>query len=217
MAKKRFMHLLDELSGFLKNEKADEFIDHLKNLVGQRPDESVLAHNSIDQWPLPKEIKKDSKAIALFSDGACRGNPGPGAWAIMAQDGTGKLLFESSGVEFQTTNNKMELNGAIESLKQIKEYFQENGMKLSSHHFYLYSDSKYVVDGIVKWVPNWKKKNWKKADNKTVENVEYWKDLDQIFSEIKNVSFNWVKGHAGHPQNEHCDRLANEALDNAGL
>jgi len=152
----------------------------------------------------------NSDEIALYSDGACRGNPGPGSWAFIAQNHEGELVHSSSGVSKLTTNNKMELQGVIEGLLFVSDQPQ-NFKKI-----FFYTDSKYVVDGITSWVKGWKRRGWKKADKKAPENLEQWQELDQL-NEKFNVEFIWVKGHAGHPQNELCDRLANEALDAQGF
>ena len=152
----------------------------------------------------------NSDEIALYSDGACRGNPGPGSWAFIAQNHEGELVYSSSGVSKLTTNNKMELQGVIEGLLFVSDQPQ-NFKKI-----FFYTDSKYVVDGITSWVKGWKRRGWKKADKKAPENLEQWQELDQL-NEKFNVEFIWVKGHAGHPQNELCDRLANEALDAQGF
>ena len=152
----------------------------------------------------------NSDEIALYSDRACRGSPGPGSWAFIAQNHEGELVHSSSGVSKLTTNNKMELQGVIEGLLFVSDQPQ-NFKKI-----FFYTDSKYVVDGITSWVKGWKRRGWKKADKKAPENLEQWQELDQL-NEKFNVEFIWVKGHAGHPQNELCDRLANEALDAQGF
>ncbi len=170
-----------------------------------------------DEFYLPDDMIKRPLCYALFSDGACRGNPGPGAWGAIGQDFKGNLLFEASGVEFKTTNNRMELEGAIQALVALQKECEENKESSEEIQAYLYSDSKYVVDGMNQWVVNWKKRGWKKADKKEPENVDRWKRLDELASEFYKVHFKWVKGHDGHPQNERCDELANVALDEAGL
>ena len=166
---------------------------------------------------LPDDMAKEPLSYALFSDGACRGNPGPGAWGAIGQDSQGELFFEASGVDYRTTNNKMELEGAIQALEALQKECEENKTPSGEVKAYLYSDSKYVVDGMNQWVVNWKKRGWKKADKKEPENVDRWKKLDELASEFYKVHFRWVKGHDGHPQNERCDELANVALDEAGL
>lgn len=165
-----------------------------------------------DPYPIPADIKIKERAYALFSDGACRGNPGPGSWASMGQDQSGKVLFEIFGVQERTTNNQMEIQGAIEALLELKRIIQSSGQSLDCEVF-LFSDSKYVVEGMELWVPGWKKRGWKKSDNKIPENLERWQKLDELKNEFPSLHFIWVRGHAGHPQNERCDQLANSALD----
>lgn len=152
-----------------------------------------------------------SKQINVYSDGACRGNPGPGSWACFAKDDQGEILFEKTGVETNTTNNKMEMKGVIEGLREI---IAQNKQDLSIEYF---TDSKYVVSGLQEWMPNWKRRGWKKADKKTPENVELWKELDALSEKFHGLTLTWVKGHAGHAENEKCDQMANEALDDAGF
>jgi len=159
-------------------------------------------------FSLPPEIVNyPQDALALFCDGACRGNPGPGSFAYMGQEKNGNIIFQGSGVEMNTTNNRMELMGAIKSLQEVKE------LGLNDIATTLYSDSRYVVDGLMQWIPNWKSRGWKKADGKAPENLDLWQTLEQIASEFPKLNMQWVKGHAGHPQNEFCDSLANQTLD----
>ena len=136
------------------------------------------------------------KEIEIYTDGACSGNPGKGGWgAVLVYKGNEK---EISGGSPDTTNNRMELTAVIEALKQLKEPCKVT----------LTTDSKYVCDAINKgWVYSWKKKGWRKSDNKPALNVDLWeKLLEQL--EIHKVEFCWVKGHNGHPYNERCDELA---------
>ena len=179
-----------------------------KKIKAQALDDEVIPTDE-EPFPLPEDIKIKKKAFALFADGACRGNPGPGSWASMGQDQSGKVLFEVFGVENQTTNNQMEIQAAIEGLLELKRII---GSPLDCEIF-LFSDSKYVVEGMEKWIPEWKKRGWKKADNKIPENLNRWQKLDEIKGFFPRLQFIWVKGHAGHPQNERCDQLANHALD----
>ena len=135
------------------------------------------------------------KQIEMFTDGACSGNPGPGGWgAILRFNDTVKEL---SGGEADTTNNRMELMAAIEGLNALKEPCTVD----------LYTDSNYVRDGISKWIHGWKKNGWKTADKKPVKNGELWQGLDEANRRHK-VTWHWVKGHAGHPENERADELA---------
>ena len=136
------------------------------------------------------------KTVEIFTDGACSGNPGPGGYgAILRFEGREK---EISGGEAQTTNNRMELTAVIVALEALKFPCK----------VILTTDSKYVVDSITKgWVYGWKKRGWIKSDKKPALNVDLWEKLLPLL-EIHQVQFNWVKGHAGHPENERCDRLA---------
>lgn len=136
------------------------------------------------------------KQIELFTDGACSGNPGPGGWgAILRYQGVEKEL---SGGEPNTTNNRMELSAAIEGLAALKEPCRVT----------LCSDSKYLTDGITKgWARSWKKNGWRKADKKPALNADLWEKL-LVLLDIHDVDIVWVKGHAGHPENERCDALA---------
>ena len=141
------------------------------------------------------------KHINLYTDGACRGNPGRGGWgAILVFEGHEKEL---SGGEKSTTNNRMELTAAIEGLRAIKYPCEVT----------LTSDSKYLVDAIEKnWLVSWKRKGWKKADGKSVLNIDLWQALDEELTRHK-VTFVWVKGHEGHAYNERCDALATAYAD----
>ncbi len=136
------------------------------------------------------------KHVELFTDGACSGNPGPGGWgAILRYQGVEKEL---SGGEANTTNNRMELSAAIEGLAALKE----------SCHVTLTSDSKYLTDGVTKgWARSWKRNGWRKADKKLALNADLW---DRLLTQLDrhDVKIVWVKGHAGHPENERCDALA---------
>ena len=138
------------------------------------------------------------KKIQIFTDGACSGNPGPGGWgAVLRYNGVEKELY---GGEKETTNNRMELTAVISALKALKEPCEVT----------LTTDSKYVCDSVVRgWVYSWQKNNWRKSDKKPALNVALWEQLLELL-EKHNVTFNWVKGHAGHPENERCDKLAVE-------
>ena len=136
------------------------------------------------------------KTVEIFSDGACSGNPGPGGYGVVLRFGSAEK--ELSGGESSTTNNRMELTGVIEGLSALKEPCR----------VILTTDSKYVVDSGTKgWVYGWKKKGWIKSDKKPALNVDLWEKLLPLL-EKHDVTFNWVKGHAGHPETERCDRLA---------
>jgi ribonuclease HI len=140
------------------------------------------------------------KQVIIYTDGACRGNPGPGGWgALIKFDGTEMEIF---GGQKNTTNNQMELSASIEGLNALKE-------KCSVE---LFTDSKYVMDGITQWITNWKKNNWRTAAKKDVKNRELWQELDQLIS-YHQVQWHWVKGHSGDAGNEQADFLANKGID----
>jgi ribonuclease HI len=140
------------------------------------------------------------KHVTIYTDGACRGNPGPGGWGVLLRYGKKeKTLF---GGESSTTNNRMELMAAIQALAALREPCLIE----------LYTDSQYVQKGISEWLPGWKKKNWKKADKKPVKNADLWQLLDHEASRHQ-VSWHWVKGHSDHPENDRADALANQAID----
>jgi ribonuclease HI len=163
--------------------------------------------------PLPQEISSEPEMIAIYSDGGCRGNPGPGAYAYLAQTHNGEVLAEGVDYESLTTNNKMELQGPISALQKLTELLPEKGRDPLLTRIKVLTDSKYVVEGMKSWVPGWKARGWKKADGKPPENLSFWQELDEIRTHFMEVQWEWVKGHAGHPQNEYCDRKANEAMD----
>lgn len=139
------------------------------------------------------------KRVEIFTDGACLGNPGPGGWgAILRYNNVEKEL---SGNEENTTNNKMELTAVISALSALKE----------PCNITLYTDSRYVMDGIEKWIINWKQNGWKTANKKApVKNLELWQKLDELQTQ-HDIRWVWVKGHAGHKENERCDELARTA------
>jgi ribonuclease HI len=167
--------------------------------------------------PVPSEIASHPEMIAVYSDGGCRGNPGPGAFAFLVQTHNGDVLAEGVDFEAVTTNNKMELQGPLMALQRLTVVLPEKGRDPMLTRVKVLTDSKYVVDGMKSWVAGWKARGWKKADGKPPENLSYWQDLDQIRTKFMEVQWEWVKGHAGHPQNEYCDRKANEAMDENSL
>ncbi|MBK8770891.1 MAG: ribonuclease HI [Rhizobiales bacterium] len=137
--------------------------------------------------------------VVIHTDGACSGNPGPGGWgAILDYNGTRKELF---GGEPDTTNNRMELKAAIEALNALKRACAVE----------MHVDSNYVKDGITKWIFGWKKNGWKTADKKPVKNVELWQALDEAIKRHE-ISWHWVKGHDGNPDNERADELARQGI-----
>jgi ribonuclease HI len=140
------------------------------------------------------------KTVEAFTDGACRGNPGPGGWGVLMR--AGGHVKELSGGELATTNNRMELTAAIEALAALKERCRVD----------LHTDSTYVRSGITEWMPRWRLRGWRTADRKPVKNQDLWLLL-AAQAERHDVQWHWVKGHAGHPGNERADALANEGLD----
>ena len=140
--------------------------------------------------------------VDLFTDGSCRGNPGPGGWGVLMRwRGVEKEL---AGGDPETTNNRMELMAAIQGLQALKR-----GVRARLH-----TDSTYVCDGITEWIHGWKRNGWKTASNKPVKNVDLWQRLDDALAGHE-VEWIWVKGHAGHPENERADALARGAIDEA--
>lgn len=209
---KRYLTTLKkELNDLVSQSAFKEIEQAIENLKEEEKDPLDTS-----TFETPKQILGKDKAIAIFSDGACRGNPGPGAWACVAQDYSGHILFELSEVDKHTTNNRMELLGAYEGMMFLKNYLLKQSQSANQIELHVFTDSQYLVNGMNSWVLGWKNRGWKKADNKVPENVEIWQNLDNIKTEFKSVMFHWVKGHAGHPQNEFCDKLANLALDNEG-
>ena len=142
--------------------------------------------------------------VELFTDGACSGNPGPGGWAYLLRHPASGTERHSNGGEPETTNNRMELSAVIEGLGAIK----------SPSVVELYSDSKYVLDGLNSWLDNWIRRGWKTAAKKPVKNEDLWRTLDEL-RRVHELRFHWVKGHDGHAENELVDRLAVEARDAA--
>jgi ribonuclease HI len=140
------------------------------------------------------------KHVEIFTDGACRGNPGPGGWgALLRFNSNEKTLY---GGEPETTNNRMELTAAIEGLKALKQKCQVD----------LTTDSQYVRKGITQWLANWKRNGWRTASKTPVKNADLWRALDEL-SQQHQISWHWVKGHAGHRENEIADQLANRGID----
>lgn len=143
------------------------------------------------------------KRVELFTDGACKGNPGPGGWGALLR--MGQHEKELSGSEPETTNNRMEMMAVIRGLDALKQPCQVD----------IYSDSKYVIDGITKWVHGWRKRGWINAAKKPVLNKDLWHDLIEA-SERHTIKWHWVRGHSGHPENERVDKLASDEAERAG-
>jgi ribonuclease HI len=140
------------------------------------------------------------KQLEIFTDGACKGNPGPGGWGAVIR--YGKHEKEISGSDPDTTNNRMELSATIQALKILIEPCEVK----------LHTDSRYVIDGITKWIQGWQRNGWKNASKQPVSNIDLWHDLIEATARHQ-VEWIWVKGHNGHPENERADRLASDAAD----
>jgi ribonuclease HI len=137
--------------------------------------------------------------VEIYSDGACRGNPGPGGWGVLLRyDGREKELW---GGEAATTNNRMELMAAIRALEALKRPSRVR----------LYTDSLYVMKGISSWIRDWKRRGWRTAEKKPVKNEDLWRRLDELAAKHE-IEWHWVRGHAGHPENERADELANRGI-----
>ncbi|HHX83086.1 MAG TPA: ribonuclease HI [Pseudomonadaceae bacterium] len=140
------------------------------------------------------------KTVVLYTDGACRGNPGPGGWgAVLEYNGNVRTLH---GGEPATTNNRMEMTAVIKGLEALKTSCQVK----------IVTDSRYVLQGMTEWLPNWKKKGWRTAGGKPVMNSDLWQLLEKVAARHQ-LQWQWVKGHSGHPQNEQADQLANLGID----
>ena len=142
----------------------------------------------------------EKSSVVIYTDGACRGNPGPGGWGVLLMNGESEK--ELCGGQALTTNNRMELTAAIEALNALKR----------PCNVQLYTDSEYVRRGISEWLPVWRARKWRTAAGKPVKNEDLWRALDDA-QQRHDVTFHWVKGHSGHPQNERADRLANLGID----
>jgi ribonuclease HI len=142
------------------------------------------------------------RRVTIYTDGACLGNPGPGGWAALLIDAEGRR--EISGFEPSTTNNRMELRAAVEGLQALDAPAEVD----------LHTDSQYLRNGMAEWMARWKRNGWRTADKKPVKNTDLWQTLDALAARHV-VRWHWVRGHAGHPENERCDELANEAIRRA--
>ncbi len=145
-----------------------------------------------------------TRVVEIYTDGACRGNPGPGGWGAVLIAGRHRKTLHGSDPE--TTNNRMELTAAIEALNALK----------GSRKVRLHTDSKYVMDGITSWMANWKKRDWKTTAKKPVKNKDLWQALDEA-AERHDIDWVWVRGHVGNPGNEEADALANRGADEVSL
>ncbi len=196
------------------SEECSQAFETLKKYIALLPEDKEKLVES-GPLPVPVELSGIPQGIAVFTDGGCRGNPGPGAYAYVIQDQEGVVLEEGAAVDKFTTNNKMELSGVIEGLKNLKQLLPTISRDPLLQRVVVVTDSKYVVDGMNSWVDGWKSRGWKKADGKAPENVDLWMSLDRTVPSFFQVKFQWVRGHGGHPQNERCDQLANKAMDEA--
>lgn len=158
--------------------------------------------NEVTDPLLPTEALSADElpTVEIWSDGGCRGNPGPGGWGALLICGDREKTL--SGAEARTTNNRMELTGAMRALEALKRPCVVQ----------LYTDSEYVKKGITEWLPGWKKRNWMTADRQPVRNADLWRRLDEI-NQKHRVTWHWVRGHSGVEKNERVDQLANEAMD----
>lgn len=145
-----------------------------------------------------------TQAIEIYTDGACRGNPGPGGWGVLLIAGKHRKTLHGGAPE--TTNNRMELTAAIEALNTLER----------PSRVILHTDSRYVMDGINDWMPNWKKRGWKTAARKPVKNQDLWQALDDAVGH-HDIDWRWVKGHTGNPGNETADELANRGIDELNI
>ena len=141
-----------------------------------------------------------AEVVRIYTDGACKGNPGPGGWGALLKMGAGER--ELFGGELHTTNNRMELMAVIRALETLKPPCEVA----------VYTDSQYVQKGISEWLHDWKRRGWRTAGKKPVKNVDLWRELDRLAG-MHRVAWHWVKGHAGHPQNERADELANRGVE----
>ncbi|MFI9651708.1 ribonuclease HI [Guyparkeria halopsychrophila] len=142
------------------------------------------------------------KVVHVWTDGGCRGNPGPGGWGAVLRFGEHER--DLWGADTETTNNRMELTAAIEALEALREPCE----------VHLTTDSQYVRQGITEWIHNWRRRNWRTAAGKPVKNADLWKRLEQA-ADRHHVHWHWTRGHVGHPENERADQLANRAMDEA--
>ena len=141
-----------------------------------------------------------SDVVTLYTDGACKGNPGPGGWGVLLS--TGKHQKSLFGGELMTTNNRMELTAVIEGLKALKRSCVVD----------IYTDSVYVQKGMTEWIHAWRQRGWRTSDKKPVKNDDLWRELDRL-AQSHQIQWHWVKGHAGHPGNEQADALANQGVE----
>lgn len=218
--KKKHLKSLGTIEKWLKGQNielsgVEEAFELIKKTISSV--EEVEVEETQSSLPAPVEIADEPSTVALYSDGGCRGNPGPGAFAYVIQNHGGEILLEGADFDSFTTNNKMELSGPIRGLNELIDFLPSSGKDPLLSKVKVITDSKYVVDGMKSWVQGWKSRGWKKADGKAPENLELWQELDQLRDRFMQIEWQWVKGHGGHPQNEYCDRKANELMDKNSL
>jgi len=196
---------LDEIessftSGTISNDDIRLLISTCRAFLGSEPNCNGIEPTWIASTPNSSRGRiRTNGPVRIFCDGACSGNPGPGGWsAIIIVDGIPKEL---RGGDRYSTNNKMEMNAAIRALETLE---QPTVVTVTT-------DSRYVVDGITKWIFNWKKNGWKSADKKPVKNQDLWLRLDELNRRHK-ITWEWTRGHSGHPENDRCDELARLAI-----
>lgn len=210
---------LDEIRGQLQdNGLWTPHVEAAWNVLVQAVDEipAPTKNTGPGVLPAPTELRDFPQGLALYADGACRGNPGPGAWACVAQNSAGEVVFESAGFDSSTTNNRMEIQGAIQAIMLLEDHLMAHPFADPTPVLFL-TDSKYVVEGMNQWIEGWKARGWKKADGKAPENLDLWQELDLLKAKHPKLKAAWVKGHNGHPQNEFCDSKANALLDAEGF
>jgi len=149
---------------------------------------------------MESSLERHPVQVELFTDGACRGNPGPGGWGVLMRSGSHSK--ELCGGEAETTNNRMEMMAVIQGLAALQRPCRVR----------VTSDSTYVLKGVQEWMPNWKKRGWKTASKQPVKNVDLWQQLDELIG-LHEIEWQWVKGHSGHVENELADQLANRGID----
>jgi len=202
---KKVNKLIEELKVLLKeNPNALFYLDELTRSCSENANsDNQLTENNSDT-----ANESNKEFFYIYSDGGCRGNPGPGAYGFVIKDHQKNLVKEDSGYFPNSTNNKMEMMACIKGLDYLSKNFD-----LSKLNVTLISDSQYLLKGMKEWMIGWKKRGWKKSDKKEPENLNLWKQLDQFKTDIKTVEYEWVKGHSGHAENERCDELVNICLD----
>lgn len=199
--------ILNSLRKWSKIHDSDDLSSSWKSLIEYFELKDQKAPKVVENSHLPlPQLLNGKELVSLYTDGACRGNPGVGSFAYLIQNAQSDVLAQGGDFLAHTTNNQMEIQAVIAGLKRLKLDFPE------VEEVAIFSDSRYVVDGITKWVHGWERRGWKKADGKSPENLILWQELTERSREF-TTHFHWVKGHSGMPQNEFCDRLANEILD----